>query len=238
MNIKFISVFLLFLGAFFSKSALSETMTRNSGFYMGPSLGISQVMGEHTMISNINGIGTFGYKAGGENATVYGGVMAGYHLPLQEKNFFDFEVYYLHQNNQANLGLDNGGLIPASVDLKKKYRYGGAVLWGRTLYDGAGVMPLSAYVRLAIERGEVQAKRRYHGGQYGGLTFKSSETFTSFAPGLGLKLNVSENSFVKLGYVYVFPHTYSAYLPHVNGYYNHKFRHSEQRVELSFGYQF
>lgn len=245
MKIIFIPIFLLFVSVFCMDQGLASTSSRNSGFYIGPSLGVSQVLGEHEMVYfNLGGGGggglICGFKSGGHNTSLYGGLMGGYHHPVMKKSFVDFEIYYNHQNNQDDLILDNNGFVYVSVALKKKYSYGASLSIGTVLYDGTGEMPLSGYVRLGIENGAVQTKRRYSGTErLGNIT--SSETFTSFVPGLGLKLDVNDKTFVKLGYVYVFPHTYRIHLTYPTngtGYYDHKFRHSEQRVELSFGWKF
>ncbi|MFN7662391.1 MAG: hypothetical protein ACK5PQ_01515 [Alphaproteobacteria bacterium] len=247
MKVILIPIFLFFLSVLYVGQGLADSSSRKAGFYMGPSLGVSQVFGEHEMVYfNQGGVGGAGIiagcKSGGDNTSLYGGLIGGYHHPVMEKSFVDFEVYYNHQNNQADLILDNNGFVYVSVNLKKKYSYGAALSLGTVFYDGLGVMPLSGYIRLGIEKGAVQTKRRYDGNERLGDP-QDSKTVTSFAPGLGLKLDVNDKSFVKLGYVYVFPHTYRIHLPYPNamnggGYYNHKFRHSEQRVELSVGWRF
>lgn len=240
MKVILIPIFLFFLSSFCVGHGLADSSSRRAGFYMGPSLGVSQVFGEHNLHYYNTVIGeNWGWKAGGDNSTVWGGLMAGYHQPILEKSFVELEVFYIHQNNQASLLLNNF-IAYVSVDLKKKYSYGVAVSLGTMFYDGHGRMPLSGYIRLGIERGAVQTKRRYEGNELLG-DIKDSKAFTSFAPGVGLKLDVSEKAFVKLGYVYVFPNTYTVHVPYMEnggGYYNHKFRHSEQRVEVSVGWKF
>lgn len=239
MQIRSLFLFLSFFLSVLCQS-FASTADRSPGFYIGPSVGISQIVGHQNLVyfSQVNG--AFGVKCGGNHTFLYGGVTAGYQIPISDKNFIDIDVYYAHLNNQLYFDIDNA-FLGASSYLKKKYSYGAGLSFGRQLYEGS--MPLSGYVRLGLDFSKIETRQSYDSqDNLNGLTFRQNKIATSFAPGFGLKLDMSDHLFAKFGYTYVLSREMNLSQPYTTngaaGYYGYKINQNEQRFDVSLAWKF
>ncbi len=232
-------IFLCFLMAFFGRADATNA-TRPIQFYIGPSVGVSQLSGHQTLTYTNNGAGPsiYGMKSSGNHTTGTWGLIGGITIPIKEKNFLDVDLYYVNQNNKMYFVIDRNGYTYANLYLRKKYSYGAALSVGTQFYEGS--MPLSGYIRLGLEYGKIETRQYYDAADFIGQGFIQHKTLIAFAPGIGLKLDVNDNIFLKFGYTYVFPREINLvqyYKNNGGGYYQYKFTQQEQRVELSLGWK-
>jgi opacity protein-like surface antigen len=239
MNFNRISSVLFFLLVVFGQALSSSESPLSARFYLGPSVGISQVLGRQNLLYRNNNTGSYGFKSPGHHTAGFWGVRGGSYLFLNEKNFIDFDLYYLNQNNQVNFTKDTNGFIYVSLWLKKRYSYGAGLSVGRRLYEAP--MPLLAYLRAGVENSQIRLTQAYSGTEFTGQSFTQKRLLKSATLGLGLKVDINENLFCNLGYTYVFPKDMKMTVPYRSnggGDYSYKFTCNEQRFELSLGWKF
>ena len=193
------------------------------------------MLGRQNLMYFNNNVGSYGFKSPGQHTTGFWGVRGGSYLFLNEKNFIDFDLYYLNQNNQVNFTKDHS-YLNMSLWLKKRYSYGAGLSVGRRLYEA--LMPLSAYLRAGAENSQIRLTQAYGNGDLAEKSFTQKRLLTSTTLGLGLKVDINENLFCNLGYTYVFPKDMKVTTPFPSGYYAYKFTCHEQRFELSLGWKF
>jgi hypothetical protein len=193
-----------FLGVILSTLCLSNVVISGDGFYAGASLGMTnlytQVDAQISAASNEGFPVTDTFSFG--RVRPNGSLFAGYHFQVLDKAYIDTELYVLYQNTQINCLTENppaNWRMGANVFAKKKSSYGITFLVGTPISKISSLT--SIYLSLGIETAGYEASAIGSPVLPTG-NLKRNKNYVSFVPGVGVKLALTEELFLRGGYSY------------------------------------